>query len=225
MCALLSITSDLDIPVEVSKQIVRDIVEMIASEYISRPSAETVLKKAKRNLPALLEYTVSKLLEYVKKPTPQQLEYIVLHGSKAILPEIEKLYKLALLYNRRDLIDQLKYIWNTYGPKGMVKCPKCGFNAITPDNSCHICGHVVTEDYIRKALGFDEKFELYVKTASVAELNEVLKYGYVLIGEKGVYYPRSPRARLENPILYVVHLTSNEISRITEEVNSRELQV
>ena len=225
MCALLSLTSDLNIPREVSKQIIREIVEMIASEYSSRPSADTILKKAKRNLPALFEHTVSRLLELLKKPTPQQLEYIILHGSKSLIPEVEKLYKLAMSYERHDLIDQLKYTWNTHGPKGMVECPKCGFNAITPDNSCYVCGYVVTEEYIKKALGFDEKFELYVKTASVAELNETLRYGYVLVSEKGVYYPRSQRARTENPILYSIHLNRSEISKIVEEINSRDLQV
>ncbi len=225
MCALLLLTNDLNIPQEVTRQIIREIIEMIASEYSSKPSVDAILKKVKRNLPALFEHAVSRLLELLKKPTPQQLEYIILHGSKSLIPEAEKLYKLAVSYNRNDLIDQLKHTWNTHGPKGMVECPRCGFNAITPDNSCYVCGHVVTEEYIKRALGFDEKFELYVKTASVAELNETLRYGYVLMGEKGVYYPRSQRARTENLVLYSIHLTQSEISKIIEEINSRDLQV
>jgi len=225
MLALLSLTDDLSLPEETSKQIVREIVEMIASEYSSKPSIDAILKKAKRNIRVLYEYVVSKLLETLDKPTPEQLEYIVSHGSKTLIPEIGKLYRLALTYKREDLIEQLRHIWNTHGPKGMVECPKCKFNAITPENSCSVCGHVVTEEYIRRALSFTDKFELYVKTASVAELNEVLRYGYVLVGEKGVYYPRSPRARLENNVVYPIYLISSEISKITEEINSRELQV
>ena len=225
MLALLSLTGDLSLPEEVSRQLVREVVEMIASEYSSKPSVDAILKKAKRNIRVLYEYAVSKLLEALSKPTPEQLEYIVSHGSKALIPEIGKLYKLAVTYKREDLIEHLRYVWNTHGPRGMVECPRCKFNAITPENSCSICGHVVTEEYIRRALSFTEKFEFYVKTASIAELNEVLRYGYVLVGERGIYYPRSPRARLENNVIYQIYLVSSEISRITEEINSRELQV
>lgn len=221
----LSLTDDLGLPLEISRQIVKDIVEMLASEYSSRPTADMILKKARRNLQFLLEYTASKLLELLEKFTPQQLEYIILHGSRALIPEVERLYKSAVQLGRVDLIDQLRHVWNTYGPKGMIECPKCGFNAITPDNSCCVCGHVVTENYIRSSLGFNEKFELYIKSASVAELMEVLKYGYVLVGEKGVYYPRSPRARVENAVLYPVHLTASEVSKINEEISTRELKV
>jgi hypothetical protein len=225
ICTLLSLTDDLGLPLETSRQIIRDVVEMLTSEYSSKPSADVILKKIRRNLSSLFEYVVSKLLELLSKPTPQQLEYLVMHGSRVLIPEVERLYKLAVHYGRLDLVDHLRYIWNTYGPRGMIECPKCRFNAITPDNSCCVCGHVVTEEYIRSTLGFSEKFELYIKSASVAELTEVLKYGYVLVGEKGVYYPKSPRARRENSVLYLIHLTSNEASKISEEVNTRELKV
>lgn len=183
------------------------------------------MKRIKRNIKALNEYVAAKLLELLEKPTPQQLEYIVTKGGKTITAETERLYKLSLEYGLDTLVDILRSSWNTYRGQGLVECPKCGFNAVSPDRSCMICGHLVAEDYLRSVLNFDEKFEFYLKTSSVAELNDVAQLGYLLVGERGVYSPRSSRARAENRVLYVIQLRRQELSKIIEEVNSRELPV
>ncbi|MEM1772623.1 MAG: hypothetical protein QXQ71_02220, partial [Desulfurococcaceae archaeon] len=205
--------------------IVKEIVENIVSGYSSKPSTESIVKKIKRNQNLFSEFIVSKLLSEFNKLTPSQLEFAITKGGRAVLSDVDRLYKLASHLGREDLISTLRFTWNTHGPRGMIACPVCGFNAVSPDRNCIICGNVVSEEYVRKTLGFNEKFELYLKTASVAELNELLQLGHVLIGERGVYNPRSPRARAENPVIYVVYLRNNEISKVIEEINSRELPI
>ncbi|MEM4903356.1 MAG: hypothetical protein QXL28_00080 [Desulfurococcaceae archaeon] len=219
-----TLTSELSLSIEKAREIVREIVESVVAGYSSRPSAESVVKKIKKNAGVFSELIASKLLE-LDKLTPSQLEFAVTHGGKTVLSEAEKLYKLALRYGREDLIAALRHTWNTSGPRGLLECSRCGFNSITPDKVCLICGHAVTDDYIRESLSFEEKFEVYLKTASVAELNEALQFGYLLLGKRGVYSPRSRRARVENPVIYVVYLKQHELSRILEEVHSRELLI
>lgn len=223
--AIFGFTTILGMSRDQAFEFAREIVELIASGYSSKPDPEAVIKKIKRNQKSLFEHVVARLLELIEKPTPQQLEYIITNGGKALLSETGKLYKLSVLYGMEELVDILRHVWNTNRGRGFVTCPKCCFNAIAPDRCCLICNYIVPEDYLRAVLGFDEKFNMYLKTASVAELNEVLQFGYVLLAEKGIYHPRSRRAMLENHVVYIVYLRKPEISRIIEEVNSRDLQV
>jgi hypothetical protein len=223
--SMFALTSDLQLPPEKAREIVKELVENIAAGYSSKPSGEAIVKKIKKNQNIISEYIASKILSESDKLTPSQLEFAIMRGGRAVLSEVDRLYKLATHQGREDLVSLLRHAWNTYGPKGMIECPMCGFNAISPDRNCLTCGATVSEEYVRKTLGFDEKFELYLKTASVAELNELLQLGQVLVGEKGVYSPRSRKARLENPVVYVVYLKNSEISRIIEEINSRDLPI
>jgi len=223
--SMFALTSDLQLPPEKAREIVKELVENIAAGYSSKPSGEAIVKKIKKNQNIISEYIASKILSESDKLTPSQLEFAIMRGGRAVLSEVDRLYKLATHQGREDLVSLLRHAWNTYGPKGMIECPMCGFNAVSPDRNCLTCGATVSEEYVRKTLGFDEKFELYLKTASVAELNELLQLGQVLVGEKGVYSPRSRKARLENPVVYVVYLKNSEISRIIEEINSRDLPI
>ena len=222
--SMFSLTDTLELSADKAHEIVREIVEMVASGYSSKPSAESIVKKIKKNMDLFSEYVATKILE-LDKLNPTQLEFVITRGGRAALAEVNRVYNLAVKYNRDDLVAALRQTWNNYGPKGLLPCPRCGFNAITPDKTCSICEYTVPDEYIRTSLGFKDKFEVYLKSASVAELNEVLQLGYVLLGERGVYNPRSKRARVENSVLYSVYLRKDEISRIIEELNSRELPI
>lgn len=222
---MFMLTSELELPSEKAREIIREIVENIASSYSSKPSLESILKRIKRNIRLFYEYIVSRIVSEIDTPSPRQLEYIITRGGRALVPEAGMLYRQAVKQNREDLVDILRNIWNIHGPKGMINCPRCGFNSVAPDRSCLICGNTVPEDHVRNSLGFNEKFELYLKTASVAELNETLQFGYVLLGDRGVYCPRSKRAYTENPVVYAVYLRRNEVSLLIEEIHSRELPI
>lgn len=219
------LTSELELPVDKTRGIIREIVEIIASGYSSKPSKEAIIKKARRFINQFYEYIVSRVLDELNDLSEKQLEYVITRGGRALLSEASRLYSQARKYNREDLIDILRDVWNTSGHRELIECPRCGFKSVLPDRNCLICGYSVPEDYVRRSLNFEEKFSLYVKSASIAELNDTLQHGYVLVGNRGVYCPRSMRARKENTILYPVYLRRNEISIILEEMHSRELPV
>lgn len=221
--SMFSLTSELGLSWEKAREIVKELIEIISSGYSSKPSPESIIKKIKRNASIFSEYIASKLIE-IERPTIGQLEFIIIKGGRVALLDPGRLYKLATQYNREDLIALLRYNWNTHGSRGMIECPKCGFNSITSDKTCNICGYGVTDDYIKKSLNFQDKFEVYLKSASVAELNEVLQLGFVLLGELGIYSPKSTRVRIEN-IVYAVNLKRSEISKILDEVHSRSIPI
>ncbi|MEM4481949.1 MAG: hypothetical protein QXV04_04420 [Desulfurococcaceae archaeon] len=223
--SIFALTTELGLSSETAREIVKDVVDLIASGYSSRPDPEAVIKKIKRNSKAIAELIATKILSIFEKPAPKQLEFIAIYGGKAVISEANKLYRLSVSYGREDIVTALRHAWNNLGPKGMVSCPKCGFNSILSDRSCLICGAIVSDEYIKSALEFSEKFELYLKVASCAELNEILQLGYVLLSKKGVYSPRSQRALLENPIVYPIYLKRNELSRLVEELATREVSV
>ncbi|MCY0868059.1 MAG: hypothetical protein OWQ48_02360 [Desulfurococcus sp.] len=214
----------LDVDREVALRIAREIAELAASGYTSKPSLDALLKKIQRNKAVLNELIASRILELVEKPSLRTLEFVIANGGKAIVRDISRLYKLAREQGRDDLIDALRAVWDKHGVKGLVKCPRCGFNSISPDYSCVVCGYVVSEKYVREELGFNEKFKEYLKTASVAELRTILEARLVLADQKWVYPPRGLSLR-GGEALYPIHLTRSDVDLIVNEINSRDIRV
>ncbi len=163
----------------------------------------------------------ARMLEELKEFTNEQLEFIVYNGGRMIIPEISRLYSILRKRRREDLISYLQYVWEKYGRPAPVKCPRCGFRAIMPDYTCYVCGHVVTESYIRREIGFEEKFKEFLREASVAELRNALEYGFVFVSKDGV---KAPRTRLDpTKIYYQVYLKPSEQAMIREEVSKRKI--
>ncbi len=169
---------------------------------------------------------VNKLLEELADFNDEQLEFIVYNGGRAVVPEISRIYELLKKKGREDLISYLEYVWEKYGNPTPVKCPKCGFRAVVPDYSCLICGYVVSEEYIRKVLGFNEKFKEYVENASAAELRDIAQLGYVLVGENGVFSPRyRHKLVFERKYFYPIYLKAHEYTLIYDELSKRKIEI
>ncbi|MGC9181774.1 hypothetical protein WLZ34_04705 [Thermogladius sp. KZ2Tp1] len=211
--------SQLGLDEETSKKIVLEVLDFVTQGLSSKPDVDTVLRRIKRFKPQVDELVSAKMLELIKRPTREQLEYIVYSGGRAAIAEVGRLYKLAKEYGREDLIATLQYLWTKYGIRSPVQCPKCGFNSVMPDYSCLVCGAVVTEKYVRDALDFSDKLNSFVKTASVGELRLAVERGYVLLGEDGVYHPlyRPPKPT----VMFQVYLKSDEVALIVEEIEGR----
>ncbi|ADV65332.1 hypothetical protein [Desulfurococcus mucosus] len=216
---------ELDLGEETARTIAREIAEMVVSSYASKPSPDSILRKIQRSREQVNEYIAGRILEMIEKPGPLTLEFLVSNGGRAILREVGRIYKLLSEYNRLDLVDALQNLWNKYGGKGMVRCPKCGFNSVSPDYTCIVCGSPVPEKHVREELGFAEKFKQYVKAASIAELREVLDAGFLLADAYGVYNPRSMSIRGRKTPLYPIYLKRSEVGFIIEEINSRDIRV
>ncbi len=197
---------------------------MIITSSSYKPSLDTLIKRINRHRRRIYKLITASLLETLDKITPEQLEFIINYGEEVLVPHISTLYSYALEYGREDLIGYLQYIWDRYGRKSPIQCPKCMFNSIMPDLSCIVCGYVVKEDYVREKLGFDEKFREYILNASVAELREVLDIGFVLVSEIDI---RSPKERIDlsTRLYFPIYLKPYEINLIIEEIHSRKLPI
>ena len=214
------------IPRELAYKIVHEVLDMLYGGLSSKPKLDAVLKKIKRFKEKINSIIALRLLENVKDPTPEQLEFIIQNGGQLIISEISRLYELARKAGREDLISYLEYVWEKYGRPSPVRCPKCGFRAVMPDFTCYICGHVVNEEYVRRELGFDEKFKMYVEQASVAELRDVVELGYVLLGEDGVKSPRyRHKLSFEKKYFYPIYLKRRDVNLILEEILKRKIEI
>lgn len=211
---------------ETAYKIIFEILDMLYSEQSTKPKLDAILKKINRFREQVNMVIASRLLEEVSEPSVEQLEFIVYNGGKAVVPEISRIYSLLKKHGRADLIDYLTYVWERYGYVTPVKCPKCGFRAVSPDFSCSVCGYVVSEDYVRKELGFSDKFRDYVVNASIAELREVLQIGYVLLSSDGVYSPfLRHKLVFDRKIFYPIYLKSGEYNLIYEEMGRRVIEI
>ncbi|ADI32288.1 hypothetical protein [Staphylothermus hellenicus] len=213
----------LQLPDKLKQKITREILDIVITSTSYRPSTDTILKRIARNRELINMLIAAHMLEELNDFTDEQLEFIVYYGKRMIIPEISRLYRILVKKNRKDLISYLQYVWEKYGRPSPVKCPKCGFNAIMPDYTCYICGHTVTETYIREQIGFDEKLREFVKEASVAELREVLEYGFVFVSREGIKTPRSKIDPLK--IYYQIYLKPKDIALIKEEISNRKIPV
>ncbi len=185
-----------------------------------KPKIDALIKRINRHRRIINMIIAVKMLESIRNPTPDQLEFIIAYGDRALIPEIPRLYRLAKNMNREDLIMMLQSLWEKYGRPSPIECPKCGFRAIMPDLICYVCGNIVSEKYVREKLSFKEKFDEYVKNASLPELNDVMNLGFVLLSEIDV---KSPRYRIEawKKIYYPIHLRQSDIEKIIEEIGKR----
>lgn len=215
---------DLVVNEDFQREIVREVIELVVHSTTSKPSIDVLLRRIESNRKNINKLISAKILESTNKLTAEQLNFVISYGEEAVIPFISEIYKELVKSSRNELIDALKYVWEKYGRPTLVQCPKCGFRSIMPDYSCTICGYSVTENYVREQLSFSALFEDYVRTASIAELREVLDAGFVIVSESGVYSPRS-KAVSSLKTFYPIYLVGKEISFIISEISSREQEI
>lgn len=207
-------------------RVVSEILDKLYSESSTTPTLDAIIKKIKRHADQVNSMIALYLLTNKSILNDQQLEFVVINGGRVVVEYVSELYKLIKKKNRDDLVNQLMYLWEKYGYVSPVKCPKCGFRSIMPDYSCIICGYVVSEEYVREELDFDNKFKMYIEQASIAELRDVLNIGFVLLSDTGVYSPRySHKLSYEKKIYFPIYLKSTDASLIYRALLSRETEV
>ncbi len=206
------------------KELVKEVLELVVHSTTSKPSIDVLLKRIESNRRSVNKLISAKILENVDKLTAEQLNFIISYGEETVIPFISEVYGELVKSGRSELIDALKYVWEKYGRPTLVQCPKCGFRSVMPDYSCIICGYSVSENYVREQLSFSALFEDYVRTASIAELREVLDVGFVIVSESGLHSPRSKTVS-SLKTFYPVYLVGKEISLIVSEISSREQEI
>lgn len=207
-------------------RILYDILNRLYGEASSPPTLNSIVKKIKKYMNEVNSIVASHLLKNLTNLSDQQLDFIVLNGGRVVIEYISEIYRIVVERNRIDLINYLDYLWNKYGRVSPVKCPRCNFRSVMPDYSCQICGYVVSEDYVRRELDFENKLRIYIEESSVAELRDVVNIGFVLLSDTGVYNPRyGHKLYFDKRIYFPIYLKSTDCSLILRALSSREMDI
>jgi len=107
-------------------------------------------------------------------------------------------------------------LWERYGKPLPVRCPYCGFAAVTPDLSCMVCGRSVDEEDLKEYIDLKGLLQEYARRSPRQLVLEIYRSGFVIYD--GELYPPSLKSRA--PLGVVLYLSRDEkelISRILSE--------
>lgn len=206
-----------------ARRVIEDVLDLLYHDASSKPALDAVLRKIDRFKQEVLGFVAYRLACELREFNSDVLEFIIYNGGRYIVGEVSNLYRIATRIGREDLIPYLASIWEKFGSAMPVKCPKCGFKSINPDQYCVVCGYVVTEEYIRSELGFDEKFRAFISYASEKDLQDIKNMGVVLVSDNHVLNPRSVDVYRfsSSRVMYRVNLRKSDYLLIDEEINRR----
>ena len=191
-----------------------------ASAYID---VSTMVKRFRRYYDRIAPLIAANIAEIRPHMNREQLEFVVNNIGDFILVFAPKLYnELKKLDHSEDLIQILQQQWikawiNRRGTPIPPKCPKCGFNAITPDLTCLVCGNSITDKELKATSEFKEMFKEFIKRSSIQELEYVLKASYVILSAHEIRSPKEYRTKVDIEIF----LSADEKEEIRKEIESR----
>ncbi len=163
--------------------IIEDIVSGIVESRATPPSTESIIKNIMYNKKLFLKAVAARLLER-DTLTLEQLEFIIANAEDLAGRMAPRIYRAARnVANSDHIIDALKHLWIQYGNPTPLECPYCGFRGVTPDLTCVICGSNIDEEKLKEKIGFTRLLESFASTADPPMLDEILRAGYVIIGE------------------------------------------
>lgn len=203
-------------------EILIKIVEELAgaSTYID---VSTMVKRFRRYYNRIAPLIAANIVEIKHHMNREQLEFVVNNIGDFVLVFAPKLYnELREVNHSEDLIQILQQQWikawiNRRGTPIPPKCPKCGFNALTPDLICLVCSNSLTDKELKSTSEFKEMFKEFIKRASTQELEYVLKAGYVILSAHEIRSPREYRTKVD----IEVFLSANEKEEIRKELENR----
>ena len=176
--------------------LLEDIALSIAEEYSSKPSPESVAKRALAQRDSLLKAIAARLSEKGERLSLEELEFIVQYSPEIAGRAAPLLYQVARSYGADHLIPALRDLWNLHGKPAGAECPRCGFKALTPDYTCIVCGASVGEEEFKGYVGFERLLESWAHRAPPQLVEEALRAGYVYYEDGGVKAPSEPGSRL-----------------------------
>ncbi len=204
----------------VLKDILSEFIAALVESRSSKPTMESIVKRIVAAREGILKALAARLLEEPEKLDREQLEFIVANAPELAGRAAPALYEVALRLGADDVIDALRSLWLQYGRPTPIKCPRCGFHAVAPDLSCIVCGAQLSEEEVKRSIGFDALLEEFAERADVRLVEEAASAGYVLVDGE-VHAPS------ERPLLqyYVeLYLSREERERLRRVLAVRKLQ-
>ena len=212
----------LDLGREQYKELLRDVIAQLYGSPTSYVKADVIVKRMRRYSSRVYPIIAFKLASIVDKLTPDQLEFVVYNVGDEVLALAPKLYEQAVKYERRDLVRVLRVKWaNSWLRRKtqilLAECPRCGFNALTPDLVCLICGSTVSEKEFKSYLDLTSRLKEMVAKLSCEELKNLYRFGYILVNGLGIKYPHEGKDVVDIEL----HLGREELGLIKAEVKRR----
>ncbi|MEM1873468.1 MAG: hypothetical protein QXS85_00225 [Acidilobaceae archaeon] len=207
------------------KQVLAEVARRVAEEATQggrEPDKELIVKTLLRVRDKLYRYVAVKLLERgVESLSDSQLEFLIVNAPEIAGSMAPQLYRALAERKLGHLVDMLRDLWQSYGKPLPVKCPYCGFQAVAPDYSCIVCGRNVSEDEVKKALGFEDLLVAAAQNLPLRLAEEIMLAGYAVYD--GEIKPPSMRSQAE-PIAYTITLSKRERSLLAEIILRRRLE-
>lgn len=180
----------------VGDRVLRDVLEPIVYEIAgraSRPNPESIAKRVILMRGQFLKGVAARLLEFGGELTREQLEFVLVHAPDLGGRAAPLLYDVAVRLGASDLIESLRDLWEAYGRPTAARCPRCGFKALGPDLACLVCGAAVSEEELKRSIGFGDMLRRFAKSAPRRLVEEVLAAGYVYYEDGVLKAPSEPR--------------------------------
>ena len=159
---------------------VRDMVESVVQSMVDegrRLSKESILKILSNRREEVYKYLAARVLRDNRDLTVEVAEFIVFRApdiAGRIAPQLYPLVK-----SNPVAVDSLRHLWELYGKPTPLKCPICGFKALTPDLNCIVCGGAPSEEEVKKVNNFEEELKHAIRGWRRELVEEALLAGYV----------------------------------------------
>lgn len=195
----------LDLSKDEAKAIIVKLIEILRGESTTIDK-DTIRRRFARHFQHINQIIAQSILELREELTFTQLEFVANNIGEAVLGYAPRLYREIIKHNLTNLLDVLKTTWRTQWtqkkyPILPIECPRCGFNALMPDLGCAVCGSSVTEEELKRYIGFEKLLEDFVKQYSSEDVRKTIAYGYVYLNSLGLKPPTTERDKLDIEIL------------------------
>jgi len=157
----------------------RDIVESFVNQLVEagrRVDGSSMVKRIEFYKDDVYKYLAIKALK-AGELNEELAEFIVYRAPEVAGRVAPELYKI--LKNNKLALDTLRNLWERYGRPTPLKCPICGFRALTPDLTCMVCGGTPREEEVKEANNFLEELKYAMKEWHARLVEEVVRAGYV----------------------------------------------
>lgn len=212
----------LGLSIETYKEILNDILIQLFGSTTSYTNVKTLVKRYIRNKNKLDQVIAARIAYLLESFSDEQLEYIVYNIGDSVLYLAPKLYIAAKKAGREDLISIMRSKWNLYWVKKKTNilpapCPKCGFNSLTPDLMCMVCGATVNEKELKKYIGFTQLLKELAKDLNCDDLDKLSKYEYVLLEDSRIKAPWDKK----HPLDIEIYLSPREKDLIIDALKKK----
>ena len=198
--------------------IVEDIVSGIAESRSTKPSVDSLVKRILASKDQFKKAVAARLLERKgEELNLEQLEFVVANAPELAGRSAPILYRVAKRLKAEHIILALQTLWNKYGLRTPIRCPRCGFYAVTPDLTCMVCGASLEEEEIKKSISFRERLESFLQRAPTPLVREIYQAGFVLLDDE-IHPPSMPPSGFK----VEVHLNREERLLVKKFLEERE---